>query len=444
MTPPQDLDPTPENQFLEFAWSGRNIFLTGMAGTGKSTLLRAFIDGSAEPLLSPRTWPDGSARPIPNADQTRSIDITSPTGIAALNIGGRTIHSYSGMMLGPRGDQTDEGYLEWLRSQPYPSIRSGFRRVQWAECLVIDEISMLPGRQMQFIEYLFRTIRDDERPWGGCQVIVVGDFMQLAPVRTNDAAPYDWAFENPVWERSGFAPVVLKKVRRQDDAEFVSALSGVREGEVTGASARTLHARVSNFPASDIPRLFTHNNQVDRWNNVMLDGLPGEEVHLHGSTSGPDHRVKFLTENLLTPEDLVLKPGARVMFTVNHKHGEYVNGTIGTVESIGMDWVVVRLPSGFPVQLERFTWKAGEDSNVATFSQFPLRLAYAMTIHKIQGLTLDSAYVDIRAAREPGQVYVALSRVRTLAGLHLKEWFNGIHVSNRALEFHRALAAQAA
>ena len=345
------------------------------------------------------------------------------------------------MLLGPRPDQGDEEYLGWLMEQPFRSIRVGFRRVETAQCLVIDEISMLPGRQMQFLEFLFRTLRGNDRPWGGCQIIAVGDFLQLAPVRTNEAQAYDWAFDNPVWARSGFVPIALTKVRRQNDAEFVSALAGVRVGDVTGATARTLHARVSHFPPAEIPRLFTHNVQVDRWNHVMLEGLPGEETHLEAIVSGPDHRVAFLADNLMCPRTLVLKPGARVMFTVNHRHGDYVNGTIGTVERIGLDTLEVGLPDCRVVELERFTWKAGEESSLATLSQFPLRLAYAMTTHKSQGLSLDAAYCDIRAAREPGQAYVALSRVRTLAGLHLKEWFGGLFVSARAIEFHRAISA---
>ncbi len=438
MTPPTDIPP--HNRFLSLAWSGRNIFLTGMAGTGKSTLLREFIAGCQSPLLAPSTWPDGTFRPTPPLDVVPSIDITAPTGIAALNVAGRTIHRWSGMLLGPKPNQTDEQYWEFLSAQPYPSIRAGWARVEKCQRLVIDEISMLPGRQFQFLEFMFRRLRGNNRPWGGCQVIVIGDFLQLAPVRTSDADPYDWAFLNPTWQASGFEPVVLTTVHRQANPEFVAALAGVRAGEVTGRCAKLLHNRVVQFPRADIPRLFTHNTMVNRWNGIMLSDLPGNDVVLNAGLSGNERNCQWLSDNLMCPAELVLKPGARVMTTINDKDGAYVNGSIGVVEQVDPAWdaIVVRLPAG-PVAVQRFTWKAGERGNEGTFTQFPLRLAYAMTIHKSQGLTLDAAFVDVRAARDPGQCYVALSRVRSLPGLHLKDWFRGVYVSNAALRFYASL-----
>lgn len=429
----------PDNRFLAAAWSGKNVFLTGMAGTGKSTLVREFIAGIETPALCAPTWPDGSFKPSP-PHIIRRIDVTAPTGIAALNVAGRTVHRFSGMMLGPDHKTTDEDYLEHLKQQPYPTIRAGFNRIRNCECLLIDEISMLSGRHFTFLEFLFRNLRQDERPWGGCQVIVVGDFLQLAPVRRGDSAPYDWAFETDTWARSGFVSIVLKRVHRQADRAFVGALAGVRQGIVQGDGARLLHSRVINFPPSRLPRLFTHNNSVDRWNGVMLDELPGEPLAFHASKAGNERMSQWLADNLMCPEVLELKKGARVMFTVNEKHGLYVNGTIAEVAELSLDGPLwVKLPSGVAIEVKRFSWKAGEGSAVGTFDQFPLRLSYAMTIHKSQGLTLDEAYVDIRAAREPGQAYVALSRVRTLAGLHLKAWFSGLFVSQSALRFYRTL-----
>jgi ATP-dependent exoDNAse (exonuclease V) alpha subunit len=175
---------------------------------------------------------------------------------------------------------------------------------------------------------------------------------------------------------------------------------------------------------------------VDRWNDFCLGELPGPESVREAETWGPQHQIDFLEKNLLTPAVLRLKPGAKVMFTVNRPDDGFVNGQTGEVVSIGLTTVVV-LTEGKELEVSPYRWRYdSNDPGSAWFEQLPLRLANALTIHKAQGLTLDSAFVDIRAAREPGQAYVAISRVRTLAGLHLKDWPRGIFVSQRALDFH--------
>lgn len=419
---------TPEDRFLAAARGGRNCFLTGMAGTGKSTMLRRFISDLGV--------------------SGKRVDITAPTGVAALNVGGMTIHRFCGMMLGPQAGQSNEDYLDVLRRDPRRSVVNGFQRVMRCQVLVIDEISMLPGRQFDFIEFLFRRLRGSDEPFGGCQVIVTGDFLQLPPVRLNEGEPYDWAFLTPAWERAEFRTVVLDTVRRQDEPQFVRALGNFRCGRVWGEDARLLQGRIKNFPPASLTRLFTHNVQVDKWNHFQLGELPGAETVFDAWQTGPEAQREFLAKNLLTPATLQLKPGAVVMFTVNRTlpgsaRPLFVNGQVGTVVECGMQngecgMIRVRTKSGEVIDVERFKWSFNaQDPEAATFSQFPLRLAYAMTIHKSQGLTLDAAYLDIRAAREPGQAYVAVSRVRTLAGLHFKEWFKGLHVSPEAIEFYR-------
>jgi ATP-dependent DNA helicase PIF1 len=422
----------PEDRFRAAARGGRNCFLTGMAGTGKSTLLRQFIADCSG---------TGGKR----------VDITAPTGVAALNVGGMTIHRFCGMMLGPQAGQSNEDYLDVLRKDPRRSVMNGFQRVMRCQVLVIDEISMLPGRQFDFIEFLFRRLRGRDEPFGGCQVIVTGDFLQLPPVRMNEGEPYDWAFLTPAWERAEFRTVVLDTVRRQDEPQFVRALGNFRCGRVWGEDARLLQGRIKNFPPASLTRLFTHNVQVDRWNHFQLGELPGAETVFGAWQTGPEAQREFLARNLLTPATLQLKPGAVVMFTVNRTlpgsaRPLFVNGQVGTVVECGVPngecgMMRVRVKTGEVIEVERFKWSfSAQDPEAATFSQFPLRLAYAMTIHKSQGLTLDAAYLDIRAAREPGQAYVAVSRVRTLAGLHFKEWFKGLHVSPEAIAFYRAEA----
>jgi ATP-dependent exoDNAse (exonuclease V) alpha subunit len=427
---------TQEKRFAAAALAGRNCFLTGMAGTGKSTTLRGFI-----------------------RDSIKRVDVTAPTGVAALNVGGMTIHRFCGMMLGPQPGQSNEEYFEVLRRDPRRSILVGFNRVKRCEVLVIDEVSMLPGRQLEFVEFLFRRLRGRDKPFGGCQVIATGDFLQLPPVRKSDDEPYDWAFQSRAWEAAEFKTISLEIVRRQDEPAFVRALSEFRVGHVWGETARLLQSRVRSFPPAGMPRLFTHNVQVDKWNAFQLSELPGEESVLEAEQGGPEHQREFLTKNLLTPATLRLKPGAMVMFTVNkNESGKgdplFVNGQLGTIEKVEVgrvkaeaddgndgsnenDRILVRT-NGEVLAVEPFTWRYdSNDPDGASFTQFPLRLAWAMTIHKSQGLTLDSAYLDIRAAREPGQAYVAVSRVRTLAGLQFKEWFKGVHVSPEAIHFYR-------
>jgi hypothetical protein len=416
---------TPENLFHASAHGGRNCFLTGAGGTGKTTQLRKFISDLA-------------------AGHQRRVSITAPTGVAALNVGGMTIHRFCGMMIGPAPGQSNEDYFAQLQRDPRRSILAGFNRVRRCEVLVIDEISMLPGRLFEFVEFLFRRLRGRDEPFGGCQVIVTGDFLQLPPVRKDEGEAYDWAFQSPAWAAAGFRTFALDKVRRQDEPGFVRALADFRVGRVWGDTARVLQSRVRSNPPASMPRLFTHNVQVDKWNHFQLSDLPGDEVALEAVQTGPDHQREFLTKNLLTPEILQLKRGALVMFTVNkNEPGRneplFVNGQIGTVESVEPGAVLVRTKTGAEIRVERFTWRFDpQDEDSASFSQFPLRLAWAMTIHKAQGLTLDTAYLDIRAAREPGQAYVAVSRVRSLAGLNFKEWFKGVHVSPEAIEFYRS------
>ncbi len=402
----------PEQRFAVLAESGRNTFLTGPAGTGKSFNIDGFTAGH----------PD--------------TEVTASTGVAALNIGGMTIHRWSGMLLGPREGEDFDDYFMALSLDKRPGVRRAFNRVRAAGRLVIDEISMLPGRVLDYLDFHCRAIRRDDSPFGGIQVISTGDFLQLPPVRTDIGADYDWAFASRAWADAGFRAIELTTIRRQEDQAFAAALSAFRAGRIDRAVERMLRPRVALFPERNLTRLLTHNAQVDRWNDYCLGELPGHEWTGEAQTCGPDHQVRFLEANLLTPRRLRLKEGARVIFTVNRPDHGYVNGQTGTVTAAGEGGIMVESGGGL-VPVAPYTWNYDpHDQGSASFTQFPLRLAYAMTIHKAQGLTLDSAFVDIRAAREPGQAYVALSRVRKLDGLHLKDWPRGVFVSQRAIDFH--------
>jgi len=411
----------PAKEFLDYAIKERgNSFLTGVAGTGKSYNLRKFVQS-------------GAVR----------ADVCASTGVAALNVSGSTIHRFTGMLIGPSRDQKDHEYYSDLLNHPYHPLKRAQRRIGSCSCLVIDEISMLPGRQLDFVNYLFKEIRGSSRPFGGCQVILIGDFLQLPPVRRGND-PYDWAFTSKAWEEAGFKMFQLQKIHRQDEPNFVQALCGLRMGKMTWADAKLMSSRVTAHPNSEIVRLFTHNLAVEKWNNLMLGDLPGEEKVFKASLAGPESETAFLVKNLLTPEELHLKPGALVAFTVNKYDYEnggsviFVNGQQGRVVSIN-DYHIVVESNGHQILVSPHTWKFDPRKDEGgSFTQFPLRLAYALSIHKSQGLTLDNAYVDIRAAREPGQAYTACSRVRTLAGLHFKEWPKICFTSEKAVQFYES------
>lgn len=418
---------------LDMMQGGANVFLTGMAGTGKSHTLLDFISKSF-----------------------KRTDVCATTGIAALNLQETfrqrvgiplpafTIYRWSGIGLGPAKGQSFEDYWRFLNKEPIPRSRHGaFARIRAAECLIIDEISMLPGRILDYLDFQFKKLRENDKPFGGIQVICVGDWLQLPPVAKNQV--YDWAFLSDAWKRANFLPAYLTTIHRQDEPEFVNALNAFRLGQVSESVARTLKTRVKMFVDRKVVRLMTHNVQVDKWNAYQIGEIDSPERTYQAKFEGPDFECDFLRKNLVTPETLVLKKGTRVMVTVNIASQEAnqmlaVNGSCGEVVDMMDDGVFLKLDDGTVFSLPAHEFRFDPQRNDSgTMMQIPLRPAYAMTIHKSQGLTLDSAYIDIRAAREPGQAYVALSRLRSLSGLYLKDWIKGVVVSEAAINFYKQL-----
>ncbi len=451
--PPITLSPG-QAAAVDLIQSGENVFLSGMAGTGKSTALIQYI---------------GQA--------FCRVDVCATTGIAAIGLQDQfrkkagvgipayTIYRWAGMALGPAPGQDFEDYFNFLCRRPMPFSRhSAFARVDAAECLVIDEISMLPGRTLDYLDFHCRAIRRRmNEPFGGIQLVAVGDFLQLPPVAKD--GKYDWAFASDAWSGAGFRNAYLTQIHRQKEPLFTEALNNFREGRISKAVADTLSSRVKMFVDRRVPRLMTHNAQVDKWNAYQIGEIDSPEVTYEAVFTGPEHEADFLAKNSITPTSLTIKVGARVMATCNmevqdekDKNGTIVtvvNGLMGTVKEMEPMFVRVLFDNATTANIsqqtsyfdpQRLKEILNEEGEVITrintsgsMTQIPLRPAYALTIHKSQGLTLNSAHIDIRAAREPGQAYVALSRLRSLSGLYLKDWIKGVHVSEAAINFYKNL-----
>ncbi|HWV28556.1 MAG TPA: HRDC domain-containing protein [Dyadobacter sp.] len=388
------------------------IFLTGRAGTGKTTFLQHIRVNLAKEMV-----------------------VVAPTAVAAINAGGVTIHSFFQVPLGPlmpgvRG-----------KSKPQPAIRSispekekMLRRMQ---LLIIDEISMVRADTLDYLDALLRLVRASARPFGGVQLLMIGDPYQLPPVTNNDwemLSPFyrsPYFFDSLVWSASGFLTFELSRVYRQSDPVFIDILNSVRDGKVTENTLSALNERYipqSDFDLSDYVTLSTHNNKVKEINQQRLDALQTPE-HVFSATISAD----FPSEAYPAEKELVLKEGAYVMFVKNDSSGkkQYYNGRAARVARVESGRVHVTFfddGSDFPVVPEiwqnvKYALSETEgkisESTAGTFTQLPLRLSWAVTIHKSQGLTFDKLVVDVRTAFAPGQVYVALSRCRSLDGLVL-------------------------
>lgn len=440
ITTEKELDPSQINALVKIN-NKMNVFLTGNAGTGKTTVITEFL--------------------YQHVDEFDCIAVTATTGIAALNMRNQlddivetmTIYRWAGIGIGPynnayQGYETNEECLERLRDEmkrpPFKFTRpKAIERICNAKILIIDEISMLPGKTLNFLDFYFRKMRKQNLPFGGIQVIFVGDFLQLPPV--SKTGKYDWCFMSRAWKDAYLVPAVLTRIHRQDANDFKNLLNAVRVGKIGKEESAILQKRVARFPSSRIIRLYTHNVQVDKYNNMQLGLIDDEEVTFTMTDTGHSG-CAWIRENLTCPEKLTLKIGARVMVTVNLQGG-IVNGTIGTVTEINkqMGYIIIKVDGSTDddpyAQINEYKWQVvpGKEQ-YGSVIQLPIRLAWATTIHKSQGLSLNAALIDARAAREPGQAYVALSRVRTLPGLFLKDTFSGVFVSQDAINYTNAIS----
>jgi ATP-dependent DNA helicase PIF1 len=388
--------------------TGANVFLTGEPGSGKTHTVNAYIRYLREHDVNPA--------------------ITASTGIAATHVGGMTIHSWSG--IGIRRALTDYDLDAMGANEPL------VRRMVNARVLIIDEISMLDGTVLAMVEQVTRTLRRREEPFGGLQVIFVGDFFQLPPIADrNSGERAQFCFESRTWASANPVVCYLSEQHRQEDTAFLSTLAAIRRGELEDSVFEYIGERqvqAGEHPA-DIPQLYTHNIDVDKKNAQELGKLESEEKIFLMNTKGSTTRVEQLIKGCLSPQELVLKEGASVMFTKNNFENGYVNGTLGTIVGFDEDndFPIVETREGEIITALPSEWAVDDSGKVlATITQVPLRLAWAITVHKSQGMSLDAATMDLSRAFEYGQGYVALSRVRAFSGLHI------LGINQRAFEVH--------
>ena len=415
-----------QDEALAILKTGLNVFLTGEPGSGKTHTINQYV-----------AWL-----------RVRGIEpaVTASTGIAATHINGMTIHSWSGIGIKREVNDYD---IEMIQSREKTA-----KRIIDTKVLIIDEISMLDAATLDSVDRVLRTLRRrplmPEQPFGGLQVIFVGDFFQLPPVSKNrevkprrsgevgvPTGASGFAFESAAWKEANPVICYLSEQHRQDDVDFLDMLSAMRRGAFSAAHRTRLKSRVGILSKQTIAtRLYTHNENVDRINMESLAKIDEKSRTYEMEARGARKLVEALKANCLSPETLELKIGASVMFTRNNFDAGYVNGTLGTVtgfSSLGLP--VVQTKNG-TMTVEKAMWEVMDGNKIlAKITQIPLRLAWAITVHKSQGMSLDAAIIDLSQAFEYGQGYVAISRVRSLAGLFL-EGFN-----ERALELHPKVAA---
>jgi ATP-dependent DNA helicase PIF1 len=373
---------------------GKSVFLTGPAGSGKTYVLNQFVRYARA--------------------QGKKVAVTASTGLAATHLGGSTIHSWAGIGI-------QDEIKKYMISDMSKSRRD---QILAADILVIDEVSMLHDYRLDMVDEVCRVIRDDHSPFGGLQVVLCGDFFQLPPINRDDGRQGGFIVRSQSWEN--LQPVIcyLEEQHRQEDDELLDILTALRAGDLRRRHAEALLARKMYRTPFDevVTELYTRNENVDRINDQKLADMPGDLHEYTMAHTGRASGVESLMKSCLSPEVLQLKLGAFVMFVKNSLEKKYVNGTLGTIDGFEnlTGYPIVRTRDGRMVVAKPDTWELRDgEKKVASISQIPLRLAWAITVHKSQGMTLDGAHIDLSNAFVPGMGYVALSRVKTLASLTL-------------------------
>lgn len=375
---------------------GHTTFLTGAAGAGKSYVLREYISYLRKHGMS--------------------YAVTASTGIASTHISGMTIHSWSGIGIKDKLMKYDLDAMEEKQNL--------YKRWNSTQVLIIDEISMLHANFIDMLDKVAKHIRRNEKPFGGMQVVFTGDFFQLPPVvrGITEFGRSVYAFQSKTWADAKPVVCYLSEQFRQDDDNLSSLLNAIRSGDVDDGHYEMLQEKTMTPHIDDHIKLYTHNENVDRINEEAFGKIQGEVRTYHMITKGRASIIEGLKKNCLADEILQLKINAKVICIKNAQDRSYVNGSMGKVISFDNEGApIIELTSGKKVTIKAESWKIEEDGKVrAELQQLPVKLAWAITVHKSQGMTLDKAEIDLSRAFASGQGYVALSRLTALDGLYLK------------------------
>ncbi len=395
---------------LDILKMGHNVYLTGSAGSGKTYVLNQYIKYLKSNGVG--------------------VGVTASTGIAATHMNGTTIHSWTGIGI---KDFLSEYDIDRIEQKKY--LWNHFKNTK---VLIIDEISMLEADRLDMVERICRVFKRNKAPFGGMQIVLCGDFFQLPPIsRSQKAEP---VHNSRAWKNSEIKVCYLHEQHRQSDDDFTKFLNHIRAGKVTSELKALLEERM-NVELDMAPKLYTHNVDVDSINDDELSKLDGEIETFTMTSRGSANLVESIKKSCLAPERLHLKKGASVMFVKNNYELDYVNGTLGKIMDFKDNKPVVKTVSGRKITVDREKWIIEEDGKIkAGIEQIPLRLAWAITVHKSQGMSLDKAEIDLSKSFVPGQGYVALSRVRTLSGLKLVGFNDmALMIDKDALAFDRIL-----